>query len=98
MPDKSDNKLRLGKGATFFVKSQLLRLSQQDETWDADFFPIPCSDAEHGSVWWGLVLSLNSLHKSEAHAEQGAATIGPDRHKWSCRSDLRQPRADPHPL
>src|SRR4051812_45225255 len=57
MPDKSDDKLRLGKGASFFVKTQLRRLSQQDETWDADFFPIPCFDTEHDSVWWGLVLS-----------------------------------------
>src|SRR4051812_43580248 len=57
MPDESDNKLRLGKGASFFVKAQLRRLSQGDETWEADFFPIPCSDTEHGSVWWGIVLS-----------------------------------------
>jgi hypothetical protein len=24
---------------------------------NADFFPIPCSDSEHGGVWWGIVLS-----------------------------------------
>jgi Plasmid pRiA4b ORF-3-like protein len=49
--------LKLGKGASFFVKSQLRRLRQEDDTWEADFFPIPCSDSEHDSVWWGIVLS-----------------------------------------
>jgi hypothetical protein len=56
MADQPD-KLKLGKGASFFVKTQLLRLRQEDETWEADFFPIPCSGCEHDSVWWGLVLS-----------------------------------------
>lgn len=51
-------RLRLGKGASFFVKTQLRRLRQEDETWEADFFAIPCSDSEHDSVWWGIVLSL----------------------------------------
>jgi hypothetical protein len=50
-------RLKLGKGASFFVKTQLRRLRQEDDTWEADFFPIPCSDSEHGSVWWGIVLS-----------------------------------------
>jgi hypothetical protein len=57
MPDKSEDKLRLGKGASFFVKTRLKRLGQEDDTWEADFFPIPGSDSEHGGVWWGLVLS-----------------------------------------
>jgi hypothetical protein len=49
--------LKLGKGASFFVKTRLRRLRQEDDTWEADFFPLPCSDSQHGSVWWGLVLS-----------------------------------------
>jgi hypothetical protein len=49
--------LKLGKGATFFVKAQLRRLRQEDDTWEADFFSIPCSDSEHDSVWWGIVMS-----------------------------------------
>jgi hypothetical protein len=56
MRQESD-KLKLGKGASFFVKSQLRRLRQEDETWEADFFPIPCSDSKQGCVWWGIVLS-----------------------------------------
>src|SRR5450755_1883119 len=53
----SHEQLKLGKGASFFVKTQLRRLRQEDETWEADFFPIPCSDSEHDSMWWGIVLS-----------------------------------------
>jgi hypothetical protein len=51
------NQLKLGKGASFFVKTRLRRLNQEDDTWEADFFPIPCSESEHGRVWWGIVLS-----------------------------------------
>jgi hypothetical protein len=40
MKQQSD-KLKLGKGASFFVKSQLRRLRQEDEIWEADFLPIP---------------------------------------------------------
>jgi hypothetical protein len=53
----SHEPLKLGKGASFFVKARLKRLGQEDDTWEADFFPIPCSDSEQGSVWWGIVLS-----------------------------------------
>ena len=56
MPAQPD-RLKLGKGASFFVKSQLKRLRQEDETWEADFFPIPCSECEYSSVWWGIILS-----------------------------------------
>jgi Domain of unknown function (DUF6930) len=51
-----DDKLKLGKGVAF-VKSQLRHLRQEDDTWEADFFPIPCSGGEHDSVWMGMVLS-----------------------------------------
>jgi hypothetical protein len=54
---RGEEPLKLGKGASFFVKAQLKRLRQEDDTWEADFFPVPCSDSEHGCVWWGLVLS-----------------------------------------
>jgi hypothetical protein len=56
MADKRDN-LKLGKGASFFVKTQLRQMRQEDDTWEADFFPIPCSESEQGGVWWGIVLS-----------------------------------------
>jgi len=53
---REEEKLKLGKGVAF-VKSQLRRLRQEDDTWEADFFPIPCSDSEHPNVWFGMVLS-----------------------------------------
>ncbi len=51
MRDEQEHKLKLGKG-TFFVKSQLRRLRQKDEIWEADFFPVP----QH-ELWIGLVIS-----------------------------------------
>ena len=40
MRNLQDDKLKLGKGS-YFVKSQLKRLLQEDDIWEADFFPIP---------------------------------------------------------
>ncbi len=56
MADQPDQ-LKLGKGKSFFVKSQLRYLPQEEDTWEADFFPLPCSDSVHGRVWMGMVLS-----------------------------------------
>ena len=52
MSDHQYNKLKLGKSSAFFVKSQLKRLRQEDDIWEADFFPIP-----QQSLWIGLVIS-----------------------------------------
>jgi hypothetical protein len=49
----AEPRLKLGNGASFFVKNQLQRLRQEDDTWEADFFHIPCSACGLGSVWWG---------------------------------------------
>ena len=51
MRDMQNDKLKLGKGS-YFVKSQLRRLRQEDDIWEADFFPIP-----QQSLWIGLVIS-----------------------------------------
>src|SRR5947209_3006242 len=53
---KERQELKLGKGSAF-VKSRLKYLRQEDDAWEADFFPIPCSDSKHDSVWMGMVLS-----------------------------------------
>ncbi len=50
------NKLKLGKGS-YFVKTRLRQLEQEDDTWEADFFPVPSWDARVGDMWLGLVLS-----------------------------------------
>jgi len=74
MKQESD-KLKLGKGASFFVKSQLRRLRQEDEIWEADFFPIPCSDSEADCVWWGLVLSHSHENVLAQHTVEKPPTV-----------------------
>jgi hypothetical protein len=53
---KEQNELKLGKGATFFVKSQLKRLSQEDETWEADFRALPKPITQSATHYLGMVL------------------------------------------
>lgn len=60
MPDDR-TPLKLGKGV-FFVKSQLRRLDQEADAWEADFFPLPRSADGQDSVWLGLVLSHAHEH------------------------------------
>jgi len=48
--------LRLGKGATFFVKSQLKRLRHEDETWEADFRAMPKPITQTTTHYLGMVL------------------------------------------
>lgn len=52
MRDNQGDKLTLGKGRSYFVKSQLKRLRQEDDIWEADFFPVP-----QQGLWIGLVIS-----------------------------------------
>jgi hypothetical protein len=51
------HELRLGKGATFFVKSQIKRLPQEDETWEADFRALPQAITQSATHYLGLVLT-----------------------------------------
>lgn len=51
------HKLKLGKGVAFFVKSQLRRLPQEKDIWEADFLPIPKLGSKKGSWWMGMVIS-----------------------------------------
>ena len=75
MRDSGDEKLKLGKGASFFVKTQLRRLRQEDDAWEADFFPIPCSDSEHDGVWWGIVLSHSHENVLAQHTVEEPPTV-----------------------
>ncbi len=68
-------KLRLGKGASFFVKTQLRRLPQEDETWEADFFPVPSSDFADDGVWWGIVLSHSHENVLAQHTVEQPPTV-----------------------
>jgi hypothetical protein len=53
---KERNELRLGKGATFFVKNHLKRLPQEDETWEADFRALPKPITQSATHYLGMVL------------------------------------------
>ena len=51
-----ENYLKLGKGNAF-VKSQLRRLRQEDETWEADFRKLPKSISQCATHYLGMVLT-----------------------------------------
>lgn len=51
-----ENKLKLGKGVAF-VKSQLHRLRQEDETWEADFRALPKLISRNSTHYLGMVLT-----------------------------------------
>ncbi len=51
-----ENKLRLGKEVAF-VKSQLRRLQQEDETWEADFRALPKPLTQSTTHYVGMVLT-----------------------------------------
>ena len=51
-----ENKLKLGKGNAF-VKSQLRRLCQENETWEADFRALPKPISQSATHYIGIVLT-----------------------------------------
>jgi hypothetical protein len=51
-----ENKLKLGKGNAF-VKSQLKRLPQEDETWEADFRALSKPISQSATHYVGMVLT-----------------------------------------
>jgi hypothetical protein len=53
----SAGKLTLGKGASFFVKSQLKRLRQENETWEADFRALPKPLTKSVTQYLGMVVA-----------------------------------------
>lgn len=54
---KLQGSLKLGKGKSFFVKSQMKRLPQEDETWEADFQALPKPMTQTTTHFLGLVLT-----------------------------------------
>jgi hypothetical protein len=65
-----DNKLKLGKGNAF-VKSQLKRLRQEEETWEADFRALPKSISQSATHYLGMVLTQpDGYLRAEAEIEQ----------------------------
>jgi hypothetical protein len=49
--------LKLGKGASFFVKSRLRRLRQENDTWEADFRALPNPRTQSDTHYLGMVLT-----------------------------------------
>ena len=49
--------MKLGKGATFFVKTRLKRLPQEDETWEADFRSLPKPMMQNETHYIGMVVA-----------------------------------------
>lgn len=67
---KELSKLKLGKGE-FFVKSQLRRLRQEDETWEADFRALPQAITQSATHYLGLVLTQpDGFLLAESEVEQ----------------------------
>ena len=66
----SENKLKLGKGAAF-VKSQLRRLRQENETWEADFRALPKPIMQRVTQYVGMVLTRpDGFLRAESTIEQ----------------------------
>ena len=66
----NENKLKLGKGVAF-VKSQLKRLSQEDEIWEADFRALPKPIMQSATHYVGLVLTHpDGFLRAELRIEQ----------------------------
>jgi hypothetical protein len=65
-----ENKLKLGKGNAF-VKSQLRRLSQEEETWEADFRALPEPISQSATHYIGMVLTQpDGFLRAEAEIER----------------------------
>src|SRR6185437_860119 len=62
--------LQLGKGHAF-VKSQLRRLRQEDDTWEADFRALPQAVTQSATHYLGLVLTqADGILLADSQVEQ----------------------------
>jgi hypothetical protein len=69
-----ENRLKLGKGNAF-VKSQLKRLRQEDETWEADFLSIPKAISHSATNYIGMVLTQPDGYLRAAEEIEGSPTV-----------------------
>jgi hypothetical protein len=71
---RAEEKLRLGKGATF-VKSGLKRLRQEDDTWEADFRALPKPIMQTVTNYLGMVVTQpDGVYLAEAEV-RGRPTV-----------------------
>ena len=67
---KGRHQLKLGKGSAF-VKTRLMRLPQEDETWEADFRALPQAITQSATHYLGMVLTQpNGFLLAESEVEQ----------------------------
>jgi hypothetical protein len=67
---KGRHQLKLGKGSAF-VKSRLMRLPQEDETWEADFRALPQAITQSVTHYLGMVLTQpDGFLLAESEVEQ----------------------------
>ncbi len=71
---REPERLKLGKGAAF-VKSQLRYLPQEDDTWEADFLPLPYSGAQDGGTCLGMVVSHAHQYLLAQHTVKEPPTV-----------------------
>jgi hypothetical protein len=65
-----EKKLKLGKGNAF-VKSQLRRLRQEDETWEADFRALSKPNSQGATHYIGMILTQpDGFLRAESEIEQ----------------------------
>jgi hypothetical protein len=71
---REQEKLRLGEGAAF-VKTRLKRLSQEDDTWEADFRALPKPLTQTETHYLGLVVTKRfGFLLADSHVE-GRPTV-----------------------
>ncbi len=70
---REEEKLKLGKDAAF-LKSRLKRLRQKDETWEADFQPLPKPITQSQTHYLGMVVAPDGAFVADTHVE-GRPTV-----------------------
>lgn len=92
---REEEKLRLGKG-TAFVKSKLKRLTQEDETWEADFPALPKPPSQSVTHYMGMAVDPAGTLLAERHVEgrpnvNDMATLLADAMRRPLDGDARRP-------
>ena len=70
---REEEKLKLGKGGAF-DKGRLMRLRQEDETWEADFQALPKPITQSQTHYLGMVVDPDGSLLADSHVE-GRPTV-----------------------
>lgn len=69
------DRLKLGKGQSFFVKSQLRRLEQKNDIWETDFLPLALRPGRRPQFWLGMVISRTDDYLVAEHTVEERPTV-----------------------